>query len=146
MSIDFEQPTEGFAALNLRLYAYSSSLASLQVLGAPWGGKRKAPTRAIAWAFALHVEAQRVDQAVSCHTMYNGIGILSVRGSGTSGYVQGNKFNLRGGRPVQNRFPDNTEDKGPTQRQPDESILLHNHKREVELKLLAEEDKLAEQG
>jgi len=96
--------------------------------------------------FALHVEAQRVDQAVSCHTMYNGIGILSVRGSGTSGYVQGNKFNLRGGRPVQNRFPDNTEDKGPTQRQPDESILLHNHKREVELKLLAEEDKLAEQG
>ncbi|KAL0036103.1 hypothetical protein WJX79_003161 [Trebouxia sp. C0005] len=78
--------------------------------------------------------------------MYNGIGILSVRGSGTSGYVQGNKFNLRGGRPVQNRFPDNTDDKGPTQRQPDESILLHNHKREVELKLLAEEDKLAEQG
>ena len=114
------------------------------LLGA--ASERPLPTRAIAWAIALHDEAQRIVQAVSCHTMYNGIGILSVRGSGTSGYVQGNKFNLRGGRPVQNRFPDNTEDKGPTQRQPDESILLHNHKREVELKLLAEEDKLAEQG
>lgn len=139
MSTDFLGPTDGFAALNLRLYACSS----LQVLLPIGGGKRKAPpTRAI----ALHDEAQRVAQAVTCHTMYNGIGILSVRGSGTSGYVQGNKFNLRGGRPVQNRFPDNTDDKGPTQRQPDESILLHNHKREVELKLLAEEDKLAEQG
>lgn len=78
--------------------------------------------------------------------MYNGIGILSVRGSGTSGYVQGNKFNLRGGRPVQNRLFDNTQDTGPTQRQPDESILLHNHKREIELKLLAEADKLGDQG
>lgn len=77
--------------------------------------------------------------------MYNGIGILSVRGSGTSGYVQGNKFNLRGGRPVQSRFPD-TAEKGPMQRQPDESILLHNQKRQNELKLIAEEEKLAEQG
>ena len=77
--------------------------------------------------------------------MYNGIGILSVRGSGTSGYVQGNKFNLRGGRPLQNRFPDNT-DKGPTQRVPDEDILKHNQKRDIELKLAAEEDRLLEQG
>ncbi|KAL3140186.1 hypothetical protein ABBQ38_004462 [Trebouxia sp. C0009 RCD-2024] len=77
--------------------------------------------------------------------MYNGIGILSVRGSGTSGYVQGNKFNLRGGRPLQNRFPDNT-DKGPTQRVPDEDILKHNQKRNIELKLAAEEDRLLEQG
>lgn len=78
--------------------------------------------------------------------MYNGIGILSVRGSGTSGYVQGNKFNLRGGRPVQNRFPDAEAEKGPTQRQPDESILQHNRNREIELKLIAEEEKLAGQG
>lgn len=78
--------------------------------------------------------------------MYNGIGILSVRGSGTSGYVQGNKFNLRGGRPVQSRFPDTAADKGPTQRQPDESILQHNQKRQLELKLIAEEEKLADQG
>ena len=78
--------------------------------------------------------------------MYNGIGILSVRGSGTSGYVQGNKFNLRGGRPLQNRFPDNTGDKGPTQRVPDEEILKHNQKREIELQLAAEEDRLLEQG
>lgn len=77
--------------------------------------------------------------------MYNGIGILSVRGSGTSGYVQGNKFNLRGGRPVQSRFPD-TAEKGPTQRQPDESILEHNQKRQIELKLIAEEEKLSTQG
>ena len=79
-------------------------------------------------------------------SMYNGIGILSVRGSGTSGYVQGNKFNLRGGRPLQNRFPDNSADKGPIQRVPDENILKHNQKREIELQLAAEEDKLLEQG
>ena len=78
--------------------------------------------------------------------MYNGIGILSVRGSGTSGYVQGNKFNLRAGRPLQNRFPDSAEAKGPALRQPDESILLHNRKREIEVKLVAESDKLADQG
>ena len=77
--------------------------------------------------------------------MYNGIGILSVRGSGTSGYVQGNKFNFRGGRPLQNRFPD-TADTGPKQRAPDEDILRHNQKREIELQVAAEEDRLTEQG
>lgn len=46
---------------------------------------------------------------------------------------------------MQNRFPDNT-DKGPTQRVPDEDILNHNRKRDIELKLAAEEDKLLEQG
>ena len=63
-----------------------------------------------------------------------------------NGYVQCNKFNLRGGRPVQNRFPDGADDKGPVQRQPDESILLHNRKREIEVRLLDEADKLSEQG
>ena len=27
--------------------------------------------------------------------MYNGVGLLTPRGSGTSGYVQSNKFNIR---------------------------------------------------
>lgn len=53
-----------------------------------------------------------------------------MRGSGTSGYVQGNKFNLRG--PPQGAFRDRDED-GPTVKQPNAAILEHNRKRELEL-------------
>lgn len=62
-----------------------------------------------------------------------GIGLLSVRGSGTSGHVQGNKFNLRG--PPQGAYRDRDDDKGPTVRQPNAGILEHNRKREIELEV-----------
>lgn len=60
-----------------------------------------------------------------------GIGLLSVRGSGTSGYVQTNKFNLRG--PPRTDFRDRDDDKGPVQKKPNADILAHNRKREIEL-------------
>lgn len=62
-----------------------------------------------------------------------GIGLLSVRGSGTSGYVQTNKFNLRGG-PPQRRNDGDAEAK-PTHRKPNQDILEHNRKREIELQV-----------
>eukprot|EP00891_Asterochloris_glomerata_P002424 jgi/Astpho2/2424/e_gw1.00044.122.1_t len=76
--------------------------------------------------------------------MYNGVGILTVRGSGTSGYVQTNKFNIRS-RPPQSNF-DRDTDNGPTVRKPDEGILKHNRQREIELQLLVEAEKLEDLG
>ena len=78
--------------------------------------------------------------------MYNGIGILTPRGSGTSGYVQGNKFNLRRAPPVRHDAPQLGADDGPTSRQPNKEILDHNKKREIELKIAHEESKLEEEG
>ena len=78
--------------------------------------------------------------------MYNGIGLLTARGSGTSGYVQANKFNLRGGAPppMLNR----TEDygSGPVQKQPNKEILEHARKREIEVKLYEFQADLEDNG
>jgi serine/arginine repetitive matrix protein 2 len=64
---------------------------------------------------------------------FAGIGLLSVRGSGTSGYVQTNRFNLRG--PPQTQFRDRDDDRGPVQKKPNEEILEHNRKRQIELEV-----------
>lgn len=75
--------------------------------------------------------------------MYNGIGLLTPRGSGTSGYVQTNKFNLRG-RP-QGAFKEETA-VATANVQPDKGILEHNRKRQLELDLLKLADELEAQG
>lgn len=62
-----------------------------------------------------------------------GIGLLSVRGSGTSGYVQGNKFNLRG--PPQRDLRERDDSSGPVHKKPNQQILEHNRKRELELEV-----------
>lgn len=77
--------------------------------------------------------------------MYNGIGILTPRGTGTSGYVQANKFNLRG-RPQQRIPEDRSALKGPEQKKPNQGILDHARKRDIELKLAQLADSLEEQG
>ena len=80
--------------------------------------------------------------------MYNGIGLLTARGSGTSGYVQTNKFNLRGGpqSAAASRPADLAAPVGNASRQPNRDILEHAKKREIELKLLELQDDLEEQG
>ncbi|GMJ14363.1 hypothetical protein HRI_005105500 [Hibiscus trionum] len=82
--------------------------------------------------------------------MYNGIGLTTPRGSGTNGYIQGNKFFVR---PKTNRVTDSTRpfeaDQGTaglTTKKPNKEILEHDRKRQVELKLVILEDKLTEQG
>ena len=62
-----------------------------------------------------------------------GIGLLSVRGSGTSGYVQGNKFNLRGPPPRRDDRGDGANP--PTHKKPNQDILEHNRKRELEVQV-----------
>lgn len=74
--------------------------------------------------------------------MYGGVGLLTARGSGTSGYVQTNKFNLRRAPPP--KFGE--EKKSPVQHGPNKDILVHNRKREIELKLLELRDELEEGG
>lgn len=66
------------------------------------------------------------------HPRRTGIGLLSVRGSGTSGYVQTNKFNLRG---PPSSYRDRDDEHGPTVKKPNADILEHNRKREVELEV-----------
>jgi serine/arginine repetitive matrix protein 2 len=62
--------------------------------------------------------------------VFTGIGLLSVRGSGTSGHVQGNKFNLRG--PPRR---DDRDAKAPAHKKPNQEILEHNRKRELEVEV-----------
>ena len=77
--------------------------------------------------------------------MYNGIGILTPRGTGSSGYVQTNKFNLRG--PPQRRPEDlKAAHDSTSNRKPDQGILDHNRKRDIELKVVQMSDALEEQG
>lgn len=79
--------------------------------------------------------------------MYNGIGLASVRGSGTSGYVQTNKFHLRASRQgPRDSLRDRDDAPGGGARKPNADILDHNRKRAVEVKLLLLRDSLEEQG
>lgn len=69
---------------------------------------------------------------------------MTPRGSGTSGYVQSNKFNLRGNA-YQSRDA-TRHDRGPEHRQPNKAILEHNKKREVELEVEVMRAQLEDEG
>ena len=82
--------------------------------------------------------------------MYNGIGLQTVRGSGTSGHVQSNKFAVRnrasnggsgGGGGNRNGNASNS-----SRPKPNAAILEHNRLREIEVKLAELEDELEEKG
>ena len=66
-----------------------------------------------------------------------------MRGSGTSGHVQGNKFNLRGP-PQQHRRDDDRQ--GPVQAKANPGIVEHNRKREVELEVETMRAQLEDEG
>lgn len=82
--------------------------------------------------------------------MYNGIGLQTPRGSGTNGYVQTNKFLIRG--KTSKVVVDGNKGFGPDQgmggisKKANKEILEHDRKRQIELKLVILEDKLSEQG
>ncbi|GMQ02519.1 hypothetical protein CsSME_00048706 [Camellia sinensis var. sinensis] len=83
--------------------------------------------------------------------MYNGIGLQTPRGSGTNGYIQNNKFFLkpRSGKVVVDNsgkgFEAGQGTAGVTKK-PNQDILEHDRKRQIELKLVILEDKLVDQG
>ena len=80
---------------------------------------------------------------------YNGIGLQTTRGSGTNGYVQGNKFHRSASRLQRQEWRDLKSIHGAgagASKKPDEAILEHNRKREIEAKLMQLEDDLEEKG
>ncbi|CAO2817965.1 unnamed protein product [Amaranthus hypochondriacus] len=82
--------------------------------------------------------------------MYNGKGLPTVRGSGTNGYVQTNKFSAR--TKTSKIAEDGIKELGLDQgmagvsKKINEDILEHDRKRRIELRLVILEDKLSEQG
>lgn len=87
--------------------------------------------------------------------MYNGVGLQTARGSGTNGYVQRNFALVRharqphsGGRGGRGGGFGGTDTAIPTAltKAPDQGILEHYKRREVELKCAELEDELTEQG
>lgn len=65
-----------------------------------------------------------------------GIGLTSVRGTGTSGYVQTNKFKVRRARHEKNRK--HNDDSGSTKhsKSANKDIIEHNRKREIEVQVM----------
>lgn len=78
--------------------------------------------------------------------MSDNVGLSTPRGSGTSGYVQRNLAHFRPrdmAAPYAPRDSDNLRHKP---RQPDQGLLEHDRKREVEVKVFELRDKLEEEG
>lgn len=78
--------------------------------------------------------------------MSDNVGLATPRGSGTSGYVQRNLAHMRPrdmGAPYAPRDSDSLRHRP---RQPDQGLLEHDRKREVEVKVFELRDKLEEEG
>ncbi len=80
--------------------------------------------------------------------MYNGIGLQTPRGSGTSGYVQKNFAAIRNRREKVEYKTDADIQRleGILQRKANVEILEHEWKRKIELKCLQLQEDLEEQG
>lgn len=76
--------------------------------------------------------------------MYNGIGLPTPRGSGTSGYVQKNLSHVNKGRQMK---PDIVSQPDPEiNKPPNFEILIHKKKREIEAKCLRLAEELKDEG
>ncbi len=77
--------------------------------------------------------------------MSSNVGLSTPRGSGTSGYVQRNLSHLK---PRDNYTgpPKDFDAPKHRQRQPDQGILEHDRRREVEVKVFELQDKLEDEG
>ena len=73
--------------------------------------------------------------------MSDNVGLSTPRGSGTSGYVQKNLAHMKP-RDRAAPYPKNTDYLPHKQRQPDQGILEHDRKREIEVKVFELRDKL----
>ncbi|CEF65018.1 Serine/arginine repetitive matrix protein 2 [Strongyloides ratti] len=80
--------------------------------------------------------------------MYNGIGLQTARGSGTSGHIQTNIAGTKFVRKPKNENLDKIVEKAEYElnKGPNLELLEHERKRQVEIKCLHLEDKLEEEG
>lgn len=76
--------------------------------------------------------------------MSSNVGLSTPRGSGTSGYVQRNLSHLKPRDQTAPYPPKDFDDLRHRQRQPDASILEHDRRREIEVKVFELRDKLEE--
>ncbi|ORX44403.1 hypothetical protein BCR36DRAFT_228605, partial [Piromyces finnis] len=77
--------------------------------------------------------------------MYNGIGLVTPRGSGTNGFVQRNLSHIPN-RPKR-EFKDFKDIPPPSAlRKKDKEIIIHEKKREIEIKCIELQDELEEKG
>ena len=78
---------------------------------------------------------------------YGGVGLRSVRGSGTNGYVQKSRAFVRPGRGARDRNQRPDFDRPPPkQRKPNAKILEHQRKRAIEVKLMDMRDAMEDRG
>ena len=81
--------------------------------------------------------------------MYNGIGLTTVRGSGTNGYVQKNLSFVRSHKDTQVKYRTEEEikkaDAAAGSREPNRGIMDHERKRKLEVKCMELEEVLRDQ-
>lgn len=77
--------------------------------------------------------------------MSSNVGLTTPRGSGTSGYVQKNRSLLKPRDKVA-PYPKDWDQAKHRQRQPDQEILEHESRREIEVKVFELRDKLEDEG
>lgn len=79
---------------------------------------------------------------------YNGVGLTSVRGSGTSGYVQRNLSHVSVKRKTLEQIQREQQAamKPPVPKKANAEILEHNQKRRIEVQIVMYEDSLKERG
>ncbi|CAJ2506296.1 Uu.00g004260.m01.CDS01 [Anthostomella pinea] len=78
--------------------------------------------------------------------MSDNVGLSTPRGSGTSGYVQRNLAHMRPRDRAAPYPPKDFDQMRHRQRQPDQGILEHERKREVEVKVFELRDQLEDEG
>ena len=90
----------------------------------------------------------KVEKVTEITAMYNGIGLSTVRGSGTNGYVTKNLSYVRPSKDKVNYKTEEDIKKAEAQisRGPNQGILDHERKRKLEVKCLELEDVLRDQG
>lgn len=82
--------------------------------------------------------------------MYNGIGLPTPRGSGTSGYVQRNLSHVREKPQERKAYDFDSSDasrfEATLTKKPNKEILEHERKRNIEVKCIEMQDLMEEQG
>ena len=78
--------------------------------------------------------------------MYNGIGLKTVRGTSTSGYVQRNKSHVNPSWIRKRVLKQTPADVLRKQRKLDPELIIHRRKRQVEVKLCEERIKMEDAG
>jgi len=94
----------------------------------------------------ISYEQSILSSAIICIiTMSDNVGLTTPRGSGTSGYVQRNLAHMKP-RDMGAPYPRDLDSLRHKQRQPDQGILEHDRKREVEVKVFEMRDQLEDEG